>query len=78
MGFKIRGKYMSLDAKKSLPSRYCFKSNEDVCYGFLQVNEAETGAVEFEIGHFNDGFQKIIVECKDTLFTGKYYSKILE
>lgn len=55
--------------EKMIPpaSRHCFCCNQDVYYSFLPVDEAETTCVEFKIGEFHQGYQKIIVEKKENL-----------
>lgn len=44
------------------PSRYCFHCHKDVCYPFLPIDETSTTSVEFEIGGFHEGYQKIVVK----------------
>lgn len=43
-------------------TRHCFHCDKDVCYTFLPVEEAETTSVEFKIGGFHEGYQKIVVK----------------
>ena len=52
----IRGKTMPPS------SRYCFHCHKDVCYPFLPIDETSTTSVEFEIGGFHEGYQKIVVK----------------
>ena len=43
-------------------SRHCFHCDQDVCYTFLPVDEAETTCVEFKICGFHKRYQKIAVK----------------
>lgn len=57
-------------------SRHCFYCNQDVYYSFLPVDEAETTCVEFKIGEFHQGYQKIIVEKKENRFITTYIDSL--
>lgn len=54
--YLVRGK------KMPPPIRYCFHCDKDVCYPFLPIDETSTTSVEFEIGGFHEGYQKIVVK----------------
>ncbi len=55
--------YLAGCAKMIPPAtRHCFHCDQDVCYTFLPVDEAETTCVEFKICGFHKGYQKIAVK----------------
>jgi len=64
--------------EKMIPpaSRHCFYCNQDVYNSFLPVDEAETTCVEFKIGEFHQGYQKIIVEKKENRFIATYIDSL--
>ena len=64
--------------EKMIPpaSRHCFYCDKDVCYSFLPVDEANTTSVEFEIGGFHEGYQKIVVKKTRGRFIASYSDSI--
>lgn len=61
------------DIIESPPSRHCYNCGKDVCYTYFAVDEAETTAIEFEIGDFFGDCKKLVAEREGCEFTGKYY-----
>lgn len=64
--------------EKTIPpqNRYCFHCKEYVCQNFLPVDEANTTCVEFEIGGFHEGYQKIVVKKKNNRYIAAYSDSI--
>lgn len=53
--------YLAGCAKMIPPAtRHCFHCDQDVCYTFLPVDEAETTCVEFKIGGFYEGYHEYV------------------
>lgn len=69
--------YLAGCAKMIPPAtRHCFHCDQDVCYTFLPVDEAETTCVEFKICDFHKGYQKIVVKKIRGRFIASYSNLI--
>ena len=69
--------YLAGCAKMIPPaSRHCFHCDQDVCYTFLPVDEAATTSVEFEIGGFYEGCQRIVVKKSKDRYIASYSDSI--
>lgn len=69
--------YLAECAKMIPPAtRHCFHCDQDVCYTFLPVDEAETTCVEFKICGFHKGYQKIAAKKNKNGIIASYSDSI--